>query len=182
MKLKKLIAALLGVSCMISALALPVQAQTADEDSAYALEVKEEQYTYPTLPDNIRISDLADIGNNKDYYLGSDTSAVYLDKIYAKVVKDASGTGFQRIFLTADEKAALETATDEIIAMVNLSWNDLTKIIFIHDYLTSTVYYDATLTKYSAYNLLVEGTAVCQGYAEAFWYLMYKLGIDCKVV
>ena len=52
----------------------------------------------------------------------------------------------------------------------------------MHDVITSTRAYDYTFSKYTAYENLVNKTSVCQGYAEAFWLLMYKLNIDCKVV
>lgn len=181
MKLKKLIAALLGASCMIAALVNPAYAEMPDSDSVYAIEAEEPQYTFPRLPDYIRVSDLADIDPNKDYYLG-DSTAVYLETVYKKWIMDSYGKPDTKIPLTTSEKEELEAATAEIVAMVNPSWNDLTKVVFIHDYITSTRCYDTTYSKYSAYNLLVEGTSVCQGYTEAFWYLMYKLDIDCKVV
>ena len=181
MKLKQLIAALLSASCLISASVLPVYAQEPAEEIENALEPPEEQEIYPTLPEYISIKDLAPQNINKGRYLAADSSSVYLRSIYQKIDTDSNGY-FRVAALTETEKSELEAAANEIISKVNPSWSDLAKVLFVHDYLAATRCYDTTYTKYSAYHNLVEGTSVCQGYSEAFWYLMYKLGIDCKVV
>jgi len=78
--------------------------------------------------------------------------------------------------------AATDAAADAIIAKMDPSWSELTKVMYINDYLTYNCEYDRTLSKYCAYNCIVEKTSVCQGYAEAFFFLMYKLGIDCRII
>ena len=52
----------------------------------------------------------------------------------------------------------------------------------IHDYLAAHCAYDETYTYYSAYDLLVNGTAVCQGYAIAYMDLMNRAGVPCVQV
>ncbi len=47
----------------------------------------------------------------------------------------------------------------------------------LHDYLAQHMYYDGTLKKHNAYNALVEGTAVCQGYSLAYAALLKRAGI-----
>lgn len=59
---------------------------------------------------------------------------------------------------------------------------DFEKIVYVYDYLILNVSYDFTYSKYSAYNALVEGTAVCEGYSQAFYLLMSFLNIECIVV
>ena len=46
-----------------------------------------------------------------------------------------------------------------------------------YDYLAQHMEYDTSLTKFNAYNALVEGTAVCQGYSLAYAALLKKAGI-----
>ena len=60
---------------------------------------------------------------------------------------------------------------------------DLEIALLIHDYLAANYEYDDAFATgddmYTAYGLLVNGTAVCQGYAEAFAYLAMEMGINC---
>ena len=55
----------------------------------------------------------------------------------------------------------------------------------IHDALVSAVTYDTTQQKdyiHTLYGALVNGEAVCDGYARAFQYLLYQVGIPCLLV
>ena len=55
----------------------------------------------------------------------------------------------------------------------------------IHDALVSVVTYDTTQQKdyiHTLYGALVNGEAVCDGYARAFQYLLYQVGIPCLLV
>lgn len=49
----------------------------------------------------------------------------------------------------------------------------------IHDYLASNFAYDETYTYYEGYDLLVRGTAVCNGYSEAYMDLLQRAGLAC---
>ncbi|MCR5230911.1 MAG: Ig-like domain-containing protein, partial [Solobacterium sp.] len=71
---------------------------------------------------------------------------------------------------------------NEILGMVDPGWNDEQKILFIHDYLVTHVEYDLTYSRYNAYDAIVTGSCVCQGYSEAFEALMHRLGIECDVI
>lgn len=52
----------------------------------------------------------------------------------------------------------------------------------LHDYLVLNSYYDETLTKHTGYDLLVDGTAVCSGYAAAYQDLLSRAGISSVCV
>ena len=77
---------------------------------------------------------------------------------------------------------AYEHAVRNILGNIQPSWSDLEKAMYVNDYLAVNCKYDFTYSKYSAYNALVEGTAVCQGYALAYRELMGRLGIPCQMV
>lgn len=88
----------------------------------------------------------------------------------------------------AQHQAMVEAAQEIMCLFQRTELTDLELAILIHDYLAANFeYHLPTLdlgskdpgAKYSAYNLLVEGTAVCQGYAEAYAYLMMQFGINC---
>ncbi len=80
------------------------------------------------------------------------------------------------------QAAEYEAKVAEILRGVHTSWSDLEKALYVNDYIAVNCEYDQTLQKHNAYNALVEGTTVCQGYALAFLDLMNRLGISCEVV
>ena len=86
------------------------------------------------------------------------------------------------VIFKAETKAALSTVKDGM--------SDLQKAIVLHDYLAVNCEYDETESEngtlpqesYSAYGALVNRTAVCQGYALAYKYLLNQAGIECYMV
>ena len=63
--------------------------------------------------------------------------------------------------------------------------NDFEKIKQVHDWLIDNIEYDTRLEAnepYSIYGALVEGRAVCEGYARSFKYILDELGIPCVLV
>lgn len=51
-------------------------------------------------------------------------------------------------------------------------------VLSVHDYLAAHYRYDETYTYYQAYDLVVGGTAVCNGYARAYMDILRRAGID----
>ena len=67
----------------------------------------------------------------------------------------------------------------------NRSENTYDNIKMVHDYLVESIEYDTTISQsniYNVYGALVNGRAVCEGYARSFKYLMDELGIPCTLV
>lgn len=56
------------------------------------------------------------------------------------------------------------------------------KVLVVHDYLAANCRYDESYLYSTGYDLLVNGTAVCRGYAEAYMDIMNRLGIPCRIV
>lgn len=86
-------------------------------------------------------------------------------------------------------KASFQDVSDQILSGVNTEWSDMEKALYIHDYLASRCEYDTRdpqsdtdPCRYDAYSLIVEGRAVCEGYALAYLYFMKRLGIPCRTV
>ncbi|MCQ2770692.1 MAG: hypothetical protein MJ236_02700, partial [Clostridia bacterium] len=84
-------------------------------------------------------------------------------------------------------KTAFDNAVKACIALsgVTNEMSDYEKSLRIHDALCKTVTYDYSLSGeniYNAYGALVEGSAVCQGYAKAYQYLLKQVGISSSVV
>ena len=174
MNIKSIAASVLSAAVLLTSTALP--------SAAYAEEPVEisDEVVVPTLPDAISISQFYKKRSADGPYLSSSSDS-YLDRIYKRY--EPIGNGYvTQVDLTDEQKSQLEAKVGEILAMVDPNWDDVTKVLFLHDYITSTRCYDYTYEKYSAYDILVTGTAVCQGYADAFWYLTYRLGIECNVI
>lgn len=79
----------------------------------------------------------------------------------------------------ADNQARFEAAATDIIdAAAGMS--DVEKERYVHDWLTEHVVYNmAAYDAQNAYSVLVDGRAVCGGYAIAFQYLMQRLNVPC---
>lgn len=81
-------------------------------------------------------------------------------------------------------------STEDALSAVKPGMSDLEKAIVLHDYLAVHCEYDkerlANKTmpyiSYTAYGVLVEHIAVCNGYALAYKYLLNQVGIDCYMV
>ena len=101
----------------------------------------------------------------------------------------------------AEKAQAAETAVAEFFAKyaVKEMASDYEKVRAIYDYLCDTVIYDYErkhgtqlywgereqkdiLIANTAYAALVEGNAVCEGYASAFYRLALEAGVDARVV
>ncbi len=84
--------------------------------------------------------------------------------------------------LTAN--AELDNKVKSIVSKVDSSWTDLQKMSYIHDWLVTNVQYDLSYSKYTAYDAIVGGSSVCQGYALAYDLLMTKIssGYNCQVI
>lgn len=63
--------------------------------------------------------------------------------------------------------------------------NEIETVRAVHDYLVNNIKYDTTLKadhSHDMYGALINGTSVCEGYAESFLYIMRLCGIECLMV
>lgn len=78
--------------------------------------------------------------------------------------------------------SAVDSVADDVISQAR-GLDAFETVKFFHDYIILNCSYDDSLDNYSnAYGALVEGKAVCEGYARAFKYLCDKVGIPCELV
>lgn len=86
---------------------------------------------------------------------------------------------------TAEQEAQVDAAIPGVLASLALDGkSEYQKIKAIHDYVVEHVDYvnDGTYTCHSTYGALVEGQAVCQGYASLFGRLCKEAGIPVKYI
>ena len=132
-------------------------------------------------------SDLFFLNVNKMYLniettkrLGSTTYKVY-------IAPQANGNYYADGFSSQEQ---VEMAMNQIEDIKNklvstLSGNKYKDILKIHDYLVDNIEYDQTyhsIGTYSIYGALVKKTAVCEGYAKAYKYLLNSAGIECEIL
>jgi len=58
----------------------------------------------------------------------------------------------------------------------------LPRIKFAYDYIITNVNYDNTFVRHSAYNALIEKTAVCEGCAQLLYRMLSMFGIPCRII
>ncbi len=77
--------------------------------------------------------------------------------------------------LTAEVKRVMDS-------MALAGKSDYEKVRTIHDYICDHVDYDYSLTKYSAYDALCTGKAVCQGYSVLFYRMCKEAGLSVRII
>ncbi len=66
--------------------------------------------------------------------------------------------------------------------IISADMNDHEKVKVVHDWIVLNVAYDQTKTSFSAYNALVNGLTVCNGYALLVDELLTELGIPVRII
>ncbi len=129
------------------------------------------------------------LNNNPElFYVKSSASWSYNSQGYVVAYKITYAIPEEEI---PTKLAELRQAADQAVAQVDGSLSDIEKALAVHDYLTVYCEYDndrleaGTLPdiSHTAYGSLVNRMAVCDGYADAFTYIMKdRFGVDCTVV
>lgn len=97
-------------------------------------------------------------------------------------------------FAKIDERRkTFNQVVHSIVSKIKPTASQYEKELAIHDYLTKTTKYDISAAEntfvnnamdsaYNSYGTLVENEGVCSGYAKAFQYLCYMVGINSNIV
>ncbi len=94
-------------------------------------------------------------------------------------------------YTTKKQEDAIEKKIEEVIKSFKFNKNttDKDKCDKIYRYITSRVVYDYKnlnddkhILKYTAYAALINGTAVCQGYATLFYRMAKECGLDTRII
>ncbi len=77
----------------------------------------------------------------------------------------------------------LDTAAKKAIEGIDEAMSDAEKVLYVHDYIILNCEYDDDLERFSAYDCLVNKSAVCMGYTLAYQLILEDyLGIECAAV
>lgn len=94
-------------------------------------------------------------------------------------------------YTTADQEEIVKSKVNDIFKQIGMSdqLSDYEKTKRIYDYICENVTYDTAnlenddyKLKYSAYAAVVNNSAVCQGYANLFYYMAKQAGLDTRIV
>jgi len=112
------------------------------------------------------------------FWLGNSYSISYNSNTILKIIPDYAMSGVE----LEQAKAAFNAAADKLLSGIRSGMSDYEKELYIHDQLAKQVTYISTPNAHNAYGALVEGQAVCEGYAEAFQYLLQRVGIQSFMI
>ncbi|MDD2397823.1 MAG: stalk domain-containing protein [Tissierellia bacterium] len=115
---------------------------------------------------------------------------IYLKSNFSEVKWDISGTNAVSYInvkvtyiITAEERIKADKIIDSILAdIIKPYMNNHEKVKAVHDYIVLNGKYDANKIYYSDYDLLTEGTSVCNGYALLTYNMLNKLNIPVNLV
>lgn len=94
-------------------------------------------------------------------------------------------------YTTAEQEQEMDAAVEDVLDELDLEWhmNDYEKVCSIYDYICNHVTYDydhlnddSYKLQFTAYAALVQGKAVCQGYANLFYRLAKEVGLSPRIV
>jgi transglutaminase-like putative cysteine protease len=92
-------------------------------------------------------------------------------------------------YTTAQQEAQLDLAVDTLLDQLDVyDAGDYEKVCAIYDYICRNVTYDyeglaaGSDLIYTAYAALINGTSVCQGYANLFYRLALELDVDARLI
>lgn len=84
---------------------------------------------------------------------------------------------------TLAQERIVDSKVASIIKSLKLSSDsDYSKIKKIHDYVINKYSYDTTHQKSSAYDLLINKTSVCEGYALTAYRMFVDIGLECRII
>ncbi len=97
---------------------------------------------------------------------------------------DTASLTFSAVYRTTlKQEKQLDTKITSILKALKLeNKTDYEKVKAIHDYIIKKTSYDQTLKKHSAYNALIDNSAVCEGYTMAAYRLFTEAGISSRVI
>ncbi|WP_340399476.1 transglutaminase domain-containing protein [Paenibacillus sp. FSL H8-0079] len=72
--------------------------------------------------------------------------------------------------------------TNVLKEIIKPGMTDHEKVKVIHDWIVLNLSYDTSLKKYTAYDGLVTGSTVCQGYSLLAYRMLERVGIDNRIV
>lgn len=111
---------------------------------------------------------------------GGQTQAIEVEPVYTDAVEIMAYLEGKRQSLSPENVMTLEKARQVHAALVTPQMSEYDQVKAFHDYLVNSITYGGSSDRrFTAGGALVDGVAVCDGYAMALDLLCYLSGIDC---
>ncbi|WP_019637589.1 transglutaminase domain-containing protein [Paenibacillus fonticola] len=119
--------------------------------------------------------------------LDDDPYTKYVVDLYNYSYKGTTGSAKITFQINYRESAAQSAYVNERVKeilqeIIKEGMNEHQKVKAIHDYVVLNLKYDEKLQKYTAYEGLKTGTAVCQGYALLTYKLLQQAGMNNQII
>lgn len=135
--------------------------------------------TDPITADEVRtVIDAYRRDHTEHFWFGNSYSMSYNSSTVLKVIPTYVMEGET----LAQARQAFDAAIDRMLAEVATVTDEFERELLLHDRLATTVTYVESANAHNAYGALVEGRAVCEGYAEALQCLLHRAGIQSLIV
>ncbi len=122
-----------------------------------------------------------------DAYRRDHTEHFWLGNEYT--ISNVGGIAYSisfKYFMTGSALATAKTlfnnATQEMISCITDEMSDYEREMALHDALAKKVTYIESANAHNAYGAIVEGEAVCEGYAEALQHLLRSVGVQSFII
>jgi transglutaminase-like putative cysteine protease len=127
------------------------------------------------------------IGSLLKEAFAEDDYTAYNVESYLYTIRTWGTSAKIKLSVTYRESALETAAVDERIrqtlpAILEGAATDRQKARAIHDWIVTHVAYDTSLQRYTAYDALMSGSAVCQGYTLLAHRMMAFAGLESKIV
>lgn len=109
------------------------------------------------------------------FFVGSEVSYSYYNGAITYLEVEISNDA-------AKKKAEYTKKISDIVSNVDLTWSDLEKALFLHDYICENFSYDTSYKIYDAYSMLVNKKGVCQAYSLLYKELLRQVGVQSEYV
>ncbi|WEK54716.1 MAG: transglutaminase domain-containing protein [Candidatus Cohnella colombiensis] len=180
---------------------LPITAQYQYNSTAFAAKISAKDQFYQEVVDALteRLAAITVIytGNEKtlkkdikstlDAAINSNDYLHYTLKKYGYTASITGATATIKFNFTyweslEETKVVKDTVRQALSKIITKNMNDHQKAKAINDWIVTTLSYDTSLTAYSAYDGITNGTTVCQGYALLTYEMMNQAGIPVKII
>ena len=151
-------------------------------------EVAQDDFVADIFNEAIKHTGIPNAGDYLKYTLGG----FHCDYVYQSSYNGTlyTLTFYPRYYTDAEQEAELAAEIDRVLTLLDVADADeYEKSTAIYDFICSNVVYDyANLNdnlynlKYTAYAALIDGTAVCQGYATLYYRMALELGLDARII
>ncbi|MBQ3940201.1 MAG: hypothetical protein II723_03730 [Oscillospiraceae bacterium] len=108
----------------------------------------------------------------------------YVDKVYE--LSDKMDTAVIHYLFGEEEaeriRGQLEARAESMLSRISPTQSEVQKLMMLHDLIAERCQYSDFLFSGSVYGCLINGMALCEGYAKTFVYLARKLGLEAMCV